>query len=335
MAQNADPKTILSVGSDGYVSADDVLVLRRNIFADGVVSREELDALFALGERAPDGDREWLQYFSEAAADFYLREEEPWGYLTQSEFDALKAQVTNDGAKASKLEILLLIELMEKATSTPPDMGGFVGEQLKRHVAEKADGPRVADEDAEMIRRWLFAAGGDGAVAITRAEAERLFDISDAVAGADNAPAWTDLFKKAVANHLMAHIGYQPISRRNAIALHTKDPTDGDPIAPAKLADESALTGVKNRALDVFLNIFAAKAAHRRRVERRYAEINETRTKDAAIAEDVTESEADWLADRIGRDGAITDWERQVIEHMRGLDAQLPPRLRDLVARAA
>ncbi|HBS30372.1 MAG TPA: hypothetical protein DEA40_01280, partial [Parvularcula sp.] len=79
------------VGADGHVSAEDVIFLRRNIFADGVVSREELATLFALARRAPAGDPEWPDYFAEAAADFFLREEEPHGYLTEEEFEHLAA----------------------------------------------------------------------------------------------------------------------------------------------------------------------------------------------------------------------------------------------------
>ena len=211
---------LTSVGDDGYVSAEDVRFLRRNVFADGVVSAEELDALFRLGEKAEDGDREWPQYFAEAAADFYLREEQPNGYLTQDEFDSLKARVTRDGAKASKLELGLLIKLLETAISAPSDMAHFVGEQIKRHVCEKDGAAFISSEDVELIRRYIFAAAGDGNVAVTRTEAELLFDLSDATAKADNNPEWNDLFKKAVSNHLMAHIGFAPVGRQEALGTH-------------------------------------------------------------------------------------------------------------------
>ena len=42
---------LAAIGEDGYVTADEVLFLRRSVFADGIVSNEELDALFALGAR--------------------------------------------------------------------------------------------------------------------------------------------------------------------------------------------------------------------------------------------------------------------------------------------
>ncbi|MEO0851384.1 MAG: hypothetical protein AAFY04_08255, partial [Pseudomonadota bacterium] len=54
---------ISTIGNNGFVSAADVLVLREQIFADGIVSRAEIGALLALAERAPDGDPEWADYF--------------------------------------------------------------------------------------------------------------------------------------------------------------------------------------------------------------------------------------------------------------------------------
>ena len=131
---------LIAVGADGFVTADEVLFLRRSVFADGIVSKEELGGLFALGERAPEGDPEWLQFFAEAAADFYLREEEPQGYLTEEEFQSLAALVTRNG-HASKLELGLLVKLMETATQTPAAMSEFVGEQIKQSVLQKPEGP--------------------------------------------------------------------------------------------------------------------------------------------------------------------------------------------------
>ena len=162
MPDNNIETLIRSVGADGYVSADDVVFLRRNVFADGVVSRAELAALFALAEKAPQGDREWPEYFAEAAADFFLREEEPQGYLTDQEFEHLEAFVTRDAKKASSIELSLLVSLMEKATATPPAMAEFVADQFRRLVRDRKGGARVSRDDAQLLRRYLYASAGDG-----------------------------------------------------------------------------------------------------------------------------------------------------------------------------
>lgn len=312
---------IRSVGADGHVSADDVIFLRKNVFADGIVSRAELAALFALAEKAPQGDREWPDYFAESAADFFLREEEPHGYLTESEFQHLEAWITRDGAKASGIEIGLLVALMEKATATPEGMADFTADQLRRLIAEKKGGPRVSGADAELLRRYLYASAGAGSIAVTRTEAELLFDLHDMTIAADNDPAWADLFIKAIAAHLMAHVGYRPLPREEALRLHAwvKDQT----VNPAGFFGRMVSGGLAG-----------IREAYGRKPSLA-AKRNEDDAIAAAIAEQVTAGEADWLADRIGRNGRTDETERALLAYMRGIEADLPPKLAALVAKAA
>ncbi|NNE42363.1 MAG: hypothetical protein HKN14_15760 [Marinicaulis sp.] len=310
---------ITAVGADGSVSADEVMFLRRTIFADGVVSTKELDALFALAERAPNGDPEWPQYFAEAAADFYLREEEPHGYLTPAEFETLKDRVMKDGG-ASALKNGLLVKLMETATQTTPEMAEFVGEQIKQSIIKKDGGAVVDKKDAMLLRRYLFAMGGCGAVAVTRKEAELLFDINDAVGKADNDPAWSDLFVIGIVNHLMAHLGYEPPSREEAFRRH------------AWVSDHSVNVG------GFFKRMFSGGVGAVRDAytqESVTEERNKERAQGAAFAEQISQDEADWLAARIGRDGVFDNNERQLIDRMRELEADLPKTLKELVSRAA
>jgi len=321
MSEQSWQSRISQIGADGYVDAEDVLTLRRAVFKDGVVSPAELDALFALGERAPAGDREWGQFFEEAAADFYLREEEPQGYLTEEEFASLKARIVRDGACASMLELRLLVSLLEKARQTPPEMTDFVGEQIKATILNRKGGPCVSKEDAELLRRYLFAAGGAGHVAVTRKEAELLFDINDAAAGAPNNPAWTELFIQGVINHLMAHLGYTAPSREEAFRRNAW-------ARDASVDMGGFFTRMVSGGLEGFRTVFSKEKGFR-------TEYEEARARDAAAAAAVTEDEAAWLARRIGRDGAFDANERKLVERMRELEKDLPAALKELIARAA
>jgi len=309
-----------AIGANAYVTADEVLFLRRTVFADGVVSACELDAVFALGERAPDGDPEWRQFFAEIVADFYLREEEPQGYLTPEEFESLKARITRDDACASTLELGLLVKLMETAKQTPPALSEFTAGQFRQTITQRKGGAVVTKEDAALIKRYIFAAGGAGNVAVTRAEAELLFDINDAAENADNDPAWTALFVTGVVNHLMAHLGYTASSREEAFRRD------------AWVKDHDVnVGGFFSRMV---ASIFGASrdASPNKSV---YAAYNEQRDSDAAIAAQVTPAEAEWITARIGHDGAFDDNEKALISRLRELEKDLPDSLRELVARAA
>ena len=293
---------LASFGEGRFVGAKDVALLRQGVFKDGVVSDDELDALFSLGERAPEGDPEWAHFFAEAAADFYLREEQPHGYFTEEEFTTLKARVTRDRRHASPLEIGLLVKLLETAVSTPPAMTDFTAEQLMASIRDKKGGPRVSAQDVVLIRRFVFATGGAGNVAVTRREAEFLFDVSDMTAGAKNDPTWTEFFVKAVANHLMAHIGYVAPSREEAVAAH------------AFLSDRSV------DFCDFFRRMIAGGLSGLKPDgQSAQAQRNAAREAGVVAAEIVTADEADWVADRIGRDGALHPGEEALVRHLRTL----------------
>lgn len=316
MSEQSLTARLAAIGADGFVSADEVLFLRKTVFANGLVEPYELDALFDLADRAQDGDPEWFQFFAEVAADFYLREEEPIGYLTGGEFISLKARVLRNG-HANPLEIALLVKLMEMAEETPAEMAEFVGEQIKAVILDKPKGPVVDKQDAVMLRRYLFAAGGDGNVAVTRREAELLFDINDATENALNNPAWTELFVQGVINHLMAHLGYTAPSREEAFRRN------------AWAKDQSVNVG------GFFKKMVAGGLSGFRKTEGVYAAHNEQRDADIASAETLTKAEADWLAGRIGKDGGFDLNERRLIERLRELKDDLPEGLKALLSRAA
>lgn len=310
---------LAAIGADGFVSADEVLFLRRTVFADGVVGLEEIDALFRLGERAPEGDPEWPQFFAEAVADYFLREEEPQGYLTAVEFAALKDRVTRNG-HASGLEMGVLVKIMETAELTPPEMAEFVGAQLKAAIIDKPGGASVSKTDVMLLRRYLFACGGDGNVAVSRREAELLFDINDATENAANHSSWTELFVQGIVNHLMAHLGYKAPSREEAFRRDVW------------ARDRSVNIGGFFRRM-VSGGFSAVKDAYSQKSV--YEEHNERRDADAAAAAEITEGEADWLASRLGRDGAFDENERKLLEKMRALENELPANLKALLKRAA
>jgi hypothetical protein len=210
---------------------------------------------------------------------------------------------------------------MEKATETPDDMAVFVADQFRRRFGALTGGARISADDVALIRRFIYAAGGSAATAVTRLETELLFDLHDLAAGADNDPSWEDLFIKGVAAHLMAHVGYKPLPRAEALRLH--DWVKDHSVNPG---------GFFNR---MFSGGLSAIRDSYRPAKSAGARKNEDDAIAAAIAEQVTAMEADWLADRFGRNGRLDNAERALIAYMKELEADLPPKLAALVAKAA
>ena len=228
----------------------------------------------------------------------------------------MRSRVLRNG-HANALEIALMVKLMETADQTPPEMASFVGEQIKAMILDKPDGPVVSKQDAIMIRRYLFAAGGDGNVAVTRRETELLFDINDATENARNNPAWTELFVQGVVNHLMAHLGYTAPSREEAFRRN------------AWAKDTSVNVG------GFFKKMIAGGLSGFKPTESVIQAHHDKREADIAQAERLTKAEADWLASRIGKDGGFDVNERRLLERLRELEKELPEGLKALIDRAA
>ena len=223
------------VAASRHLTNEDALEMRRRVYSDGAVNADEVESLFALDETAERHDTAWTVLFTEALTDYLVHQQTPAGYISPENAEWLITRISADGSVKTTTELELLIKVLEKAASSPASLSAFALSQVKEAVLT-GEGPaacgrtlepgKVGRAEADMMRRILYAFGGDGNIAVTRAEAEVLFDINDAVADADNDPAWTDLFTKALANCLMAASGYAVPSRE--VALRREQWLDSD-----------------------------------------------------------------------------------------------------------
>jgi hypothetical protein len=181
---------------------------------------------------------------------------------------------------------------------------------------------RVCEAEVDLMRRILYSFGGDGNIAVTRPEAEVLFDIDEATAAADNHPAWTDLFVKAIASCVMAASGYAAPPREVALARDAWLDRRGD------LSLEAMLGGMGAGLNGLF-------GGYREQTEEEQAIARLTQQKIEIVThEAVTTAEAAWLAERIGRDGKLTPNERAMLTFLKAESPAIDPVLRQLLERA-
>jgi hypothetical protein len=315
------------------ISADHVSQLRRSLYNDGVAEAGEVERLFAMDEAAESADPAWCELFTEAVTDFLVEQQQPQGYVSEENAEWLMARLSRDRMVKTRTELELLVKVLEKAKSSPERLSAFALAQVKKAVVD-GEGPlarggalepgRVTRDEVELMRRVLYAFGGEGNVAITRAEAEVLFDINDATAGADNDPAWSDLFVKAVANFMMAASDYAVPARQEALRRESwlDQPTGGVADVFSRMA-AGGLRGIL-KAYRQPDGVEAAWAARNTRVE-----------SEEAAAATVSADEAAWLAGRIGRDGALHENEKALLRFIRDEAPTVHPSLQSLIAKAA
>src|SRR5262245_37911993 len=175
------------------ITAGMVRELRASLYNDGAAEMGEVDRLFAMDEAATEADPSWTELFIEAVADYIVEQVQPQGHISEDNANWLIDRISRDGTVKSATELEMLVKVLEKAQSSPQRLVAFALAQVKKAVVE-GEGPlahgsltsgKVGRDEAELMRRILYAFGGDGNIAVTRPEAEVLFDINDATATAD------------------------------------------------------------------------------------------------------------------------------------------------------
>ena len=316
----------------GAIRDNDVLKFRRVFYEDGIVSAEEAELLFKLNDACRVSDSSWAEFFVEAVTDFIVFQAQPQGYVTADNAHWLIDRVSSNGKVDSQTELELVVNVLDKARWAPISLVKYALEQVK-HAVISGSGPlrkgqalepgRISEGEVDLLRRMLYAFGGDGHVAVTRDEASILFDIDEAVEDAEPNPAWTDLFVKAVANVIMASSGYSVPSREEALRQE------------AALDHPEQKTSVLAFLLSmVSSNLSSVQDAYRDQSpeERALTRLEHQRI-EIITNETITEAEATWLASRIGRDGRLSPSEYALIAYLKHESPKIHPALLEAVDR--
>ena len=309
----------------GEITESDVLKFRRAFYADGRISEEDAAQLFNLHRAVTRHDPQWIDCFVEMVTDYLVNQAVPEGYVTTDNSAWLLAQLKADGHMPGRAEFELIINILDKSRWSPQSLARFALDQVRTGIVTCAgplrDGSTettvaVSDADVEVLRRILYAFGGDGNITITRLEAEALFDINDATVGAANADCWRDLFVKAIANCVLTTSGYAVPSREQALARDAWLERRGD-LSTAKML-KGMFAGYREISREE--QVLA-------RLERQKIEI--------VTGETVQVADAPWLAERLGRDGVISANEQALLGFLKQENPQLAIELQVLVDKLA
>jgi hypothetical protein len=314
------------------IGFDDILLLKRVFYEDGIASRDEADLMFAMNNVCTAQHADWPDFFVEGITDYLVFQEAPRGYVTSANAHWLMDRVSKGGKVESKAEIELVVSVLDKARWAPVSLVKFALEQVK-HAVVTGSGPlrngkalqpgRISEGEVDLLRRILYAFGGDGHVAVTRDEADILFDIDEVVAASAPNPAWTDLFVKAIANVMMSASGYSVPSREEALRQE------------ADSRDEDEPTSVLSSLLDmVQANLSSMQGAyHDQTIEERALARLEHQRIEIITNEEITEVDPVWLVGRLGRDGRLSPSEKALVAYLNRESPRIHPTLTEAVCR--
>jgi len=316
----------------GSIREPDVQRMRQAFYDDGLITAAEAQDLLRMHEACSVQDGAWPPFFVQALGDYIVNQTEPEGYVTAANADWLMAAISRDGKVRSKTELDLLLHVLDSARWAPERLVRFALDEVRRAVVE-GDGPlrpqgtretgTITDAEVDLVRRILYAFGGDGNIAITRAEAEVLISIEESLAGGTPSAAWTDLFVKAMANVILAASAYAPPSREEALRAEAWLKRRGE------LSAGRLLSAMVTASLASVWDSYAPQSPEERalaRLERQRIEI--------ITNEEITDGDATWLVDRLTRDNRLTPSEQELLDYLGREAATLHPALVDL-ARCA
>lgn len=196
----------------GEITAQDVIRLRHEIFADGVRDVSEAELLFRMDTECAAKHDSWKDFFVDALAEYYIFNAEPSGALGHAQAQHLIHHILVDGKVAGETELALAIRVIECAKSCPADLGYLVLKAVWDGVMDPAKAaygkdrrPKVITaKDVEILRKAVHAVASDDGASVSRTEAELLFALERDTDEAENDIAWRDLFVQAVGGHLLA-----------------------------------------------------------------------------------------------------------------------------------
>ena len=290
--------------ADGVITPQEILALRREGWGDGQITHEEAEAIFVLDGALTERPAEWCDFLVEAIGEYVLNAWGPPGYVSDEQGAWLVAKVSADGRLDSMTELELLVRVLERAHNAPDVLKQFVLAQVERAVMSgvgptrdggSLDAGVVNETDCKVLRRAIFAAGGDRPAAVSRDEAEMLFRLKDATLGAANAPAWKQLFVQGVGNYLQGYVSLSAqLTRERAAELE------------AFMNDAESNVGrffgrmVKTVPDGTFVRWSRQVSAP-------------PHAEGVAAAESVTPHEKAWLDQAIGADGEVDELEQALL----------------------
>jgi len=338
MTQNvAESGGLDALAGKAEITEDDVLALRRDVFADGIADREEAEQVFRIERGASEKHPSWTAFYVDALTDHVVWKVEPKKYVSEDNARFLIDHIMADGRVQSASELELLINVLHWSLSCPEELAVLALEAVRDSVLDPDHAaygagrrPAVIDAaDVALIRKVTHAGGGGGGFTVTRHEAEILFELNDATIDADNDPAWRDLFVKAIAAHLLFPRG-APMVPSAAEALRRERWLEG------RRGIGGLLRAVGGQAMRVdpvgtwqTADPFGTRRA-REDAAREAAELGE-----AMARERVDSDEAEWLAGRVGHDGRLHPNERALLAFVQDNARDIDPALKALLAQAA
>jgi hypothetical protein len=184
------------------LAADDIGLLRKHSFPDGVRTSDDVVLMLALNNSCPEKCAEWNTFFVESLAGFVVNHTYPQGSLDDINVAWIMRMFATDGVVNSPLELELVLHVMEISAHVPDELRAFALDQLRLALTDNVGGYRlsraverkgITRQDIDFILRVLRGLNEGGIIPVSEVTYRVLRRIETETLPAANHPRWSEI----------------------------------------------------------------------------------------------------------------------------------------------
>ncbi|ARM88570.1 hypothetical protein RHEC894_CH02275 [Rhizobium sp. CIAT894] len=184
------------------LTAEDIILLRKHAFPEGIRTSDDVVAMLALNNSCPEKCAAWNTFFVEQLAGFIVHYTYPQGSLDEINVAWIMRMFTTDGVVNSALELELILHIMEISADVPGELRALALDQLRLAITDNIGGYKlsravdrrgITRQDVDFAMRIFRSVAESGIIPVSAAEYGVLKHIEQVTLPGANHPHWTGI----------------------------------------------------------------------------------------------------------------------------------------------
>ncbi|RXT15809.1 hypothetical protein B5P46_33085 [Rhizobium leguminosarum] len=184
------------------LTAEDIILLRKHSFPEGIRTSDDVVAMLALNNSCPEKCADWNAFFVEQLAGFIVHYTYPQGSLDEINVAWIMRMFTTDGVVNSALELELILHVMEISADVPVELRALALDQLRLAITDNIGGYKlsraidrrgITRQDIDYAMRIFRSVAEGGTIPVSSVEYGVLQQIEQAALRGANHPQWAGI----------------------------------------------------------------------------------------------------------------------------------------------
>lgn len=190
------------VAGKHWLTAEDIVLLRKHAFPEGIRTSDDVVAILALNNSCPEKCAAWNAFFVEQLAGFIVHYTYPQGSLDEINVAWIMRMFTTDGVVNSALELELILHVMEISADVPGELRALTLDQLRLAITDNIGGYKlsravdrrgITRQDIDFAMRIFRSVAEGGVIPVSSVEYGVLQQIEQATLDCANHPHWAGI----------------------------------------------------------------------------------------------------------------------------------------------